>query len=385
MFPCRYSNQGCPEKLNFSVDKPNIHERDCKFRNFFCPIVSRDLCDWVGSCTKLSEHCLDVHPTHFFENPFVLPRLDLTKPNLTNFLVPAFNFLFLVHIKICVASGKLFHSMRMFGKRELLDKFSYSLEIKGNGSKILKEGSVFSASVLTIQDATANCILFSSLLDLLGGKYGESQFTITIQTLIRNCLNCLRNLGNNIDLKFCEGCIGKLVECKFRDQECLFVDVNKNKCEKHEFYFCEYQTKCCLPYCEVNFVNGSFIEHLDSSISCRKTVKSNINSVVRVTLNSYSKHKYILFSKNNFGTIICEYNLFNYNFQLWLYTSLPSHELKNFKCSIELIDPQTKHIQTVAPHIIYDNFYDWYINARMDSFPSCQNHGIDIKINIDRA
>lgn len=199
---------------------------------------------------------------------------------------------------------------------------------------------------------------------------------------VKMCLNCLKNIKGISDSEFCGECQGNLTKCEYSKNGCLFVDINKKKCAKHALYFCEYQTKCCR--CDVDFVGGSFFEHFSSSSSCRKIIQATVNSIARVTPNINTSSNYILFSSDDIGIIVCPYKLTNSYFKVYLLTSLPTHELKNFKCSIELIDPQTKYIQILTPQIEFNSSCDWYVNEKMDDFSSWDSVGIDVKLNISK-
>lgn len=272
----------------------------------------------------------------------------------------------------------------MFGNPDFLPKFSFTFDVEANGMKFSKKDSVCSPGNLIRQDPTIISTTIDNLFRILDGNYDQSNITVNIQALFKFCLSCLSEIENDSNAKFCRKCEGKLRKCKFHKKNCLFVDVNKKKCEKHETMFCEYQTKCCK--CDVSFFGGTLIDHLASSTSCQNVIKSNIGSVVHLTpfASSTGSFNYILFSSNIFGTIICLYKLSYSNLDIYFYTSLPSHELKYLKCSIELIEPQTKDTQILTAQYLCNNWRDWHISNEMHSFFSLENSGIDIKVNIEK-
>lgn len=312
----------------------------------------------------------------------MLPRPDLTNSNLSNFLVSAFNFLFLVHVKICTTTGNFYHSVRMFAESQLLDKFSYSLEIDANDNKLTQKGSVLHSRVLTLQEPTANCTTIGKLKEFLGDKYNESKFTLRIENVTRICVGCPQKIDAVLNAKFCGECTRKFKRCEFNRKDCDFADFNHKKCGKHEFYFCQYQTKCFR--CGVHFVKGAFIEHLSSPSSCSNTIKSDVESVLRLAPNGDNRFNFILFATKDIGTVICSYDLFNSNLYMRLFTALSSLELKDYKCSIELIDPQTKHTVLLRPQIKFNTCDDWFIDEKIYNFPSWKHIGIDVKVNINK-
>lgn len=364
VFPCRYSENGCQQQVLFSENQQ--HEDTCAFKPFACPIGKSGKCAWFRGRSYLLDHCKQAHPRTVVENPVQLRYNNINKSSVYNYLLPAFQHLFLVQSKVCADSRQLYHCVRLIGDPSHAGKYQFTIDIVNDqGTRLSKPGRVTVQGCMTLQEDTAVATGLRSLHEQLGAlkaiiftitihatqsrAKNKSTATATSTTLpITNCMKIQpvnqQNNSNNIGLQH------QLVSapvnqdqdknsnsssrraCINKTQGCRYTDID-DKCRKHELYYCQYSVLC--PVCLKHTAPVSLVEHYrqtHADIMCRTGSKFSMNS------KSCQQRWCIITS--DFGQALCQYMVIMGCIDVTVYTPLPSDQLYRYDCVLCVCHPK---------------------------------------------
>lgn len=122
-FPCRYTPQGCMEKL--PMKNVVTHEQSCTFKPYFCPMLPLGSCAWQGSSTELHGHFAISHQINLLENPMF--ELNIVTNYKDLYLVPYLGQLFLLRTEFNCSDEIFRFSLHFVGSSESAEKYEYEL------------------------------------------------------------------------------------------------------------------------------------------------------------------------------------------------------------------------------------------------------------------
>ncbi|KAI6696658.1 hypothetical protein NL676_016777 [Syzygium grande] len=142
--PCRYKNLGCHEIFQY-FSKPG-HEQQCQFRPYNCPYAGSE-CSITGNIPTLvahlgEDHKVDMHNGCSFQHRYVKSNPQEVE-NATWMLTvfDCFGRQFCLHFEAFqLGMAPVYMAfLRFMGEETEARKFSYSLEVGGNGRKLTWE------------------------------------------------------------------------------------------------------------------------------------------------------------------------------------------------------------------------------------------------------
>lgn len=379
-FPCRYVEEGCRAQVTF--EKNQEHENACEFRPFVCPIAPSGQCDWSGIRGNLLQHCQTAHPNNVIQNPHKLTH-DITRSSLYNYLMYAFNVLFLVQTKVCITSRKIYHSVRLFGDRTAVSKYHFTVDIENNGVKLIKPGSVAPQGCLALQEDTSLASGINGLLEVLG-DFKDTVFTLTVRSTVDqqetenpsratssavtlvNCTKCKVSIEptyrDSSKHGLCAVCSRDLRSCRFRNKGCLYTNIS-SKISKHEEYFCHFN-KCFL--CNSNFTS-SCDEHY---IQYHSDITVQVGTYSVFTPLWSTQFKII---KTDFGNVVCRCIMDCSTLKLSIYTPLPIEQLTWYNCVLYVSGVMRKEYML---NVDYNREEDYYVEMPYNEF-----YGVSLVLN----
>ncbi|KAG0453278.1 hypothetical protein HPP92_025671 [Vanilla planifolia] len=144
-FPCRYQTLGCSEIFRYYSKL--THEEHCKFRPYNCPYAGSE-CSVTGDIPTLVSHLRDEHKVDMHDGCTFNHRYVKSNPyeveNAT-WMLTIFNCFgqhFCLHFEAFLLgmSPVYVAFLRFMGEDSEAKNFSYSLEVGGNGRKLIWQG-----------------------------------------------------------------------------------------------------------------------------------------------------------------------------------------------------------------------------------------------------
>lgn len=139
--PCRYKNLGCREIFQY-FSKPS-HEQQCQFRPYNCPYAGSE-CSITGDIPMLvahlrEDHKVDMHNGCTFNHRYV--KSNPQEVENATWMLTVFNCFgrqFCLHFEAFqLGMAPVYMAfLRFMGEEYEARKFSYSLEVGGNGRKL---------------------------------------------------------------------------------------------------------------------------------------------------------------------------------------------------------------------------------------------------------
>ncbi|KAI4371279.1 hypothetical protein MLD38_019534 [Melastoma candidum] len=143
--PCRYQNSGCPEILQYQ-NQPD-HDQHCRFRPYECPYAG-SVCSFTGDIPTLVSHLkehhkVDMHDGCTFNHRYV--KANAEEVDNATWMLTVFNCFgrqFCLHFEAFqLGLAPVYMAfLRFMGEDEEAKKFGYSLEVGGNGRKLIWKG-----------------------------------------------------------------------------------------------------------------------------------------------------------------------------------------------------------------------------------------------------
>ncbi|KVH91065.1 Seven-in-absentia protein, sina [Cynara cardunculus var. scolymus] len=136
-FPCKYCPLGCPEI--FPYYSKLKHELICNFRPYSCPYAGSE-CSVVGDIPYLVTHLRDDHKVDMHSGCTFNHRYVKSNPRE---VFNCFGQYFCLHFEAFQLSMAPVYMafVRFMGDEEDARNYSYSLEVGGNGRKLIWEGT----------------------------------------------------------------------------------------------------------------------------------------------------------------------------------------------------------------------------------------------------
>lgn len=361
LFPCANTENGCTEKIQFTENKYSTHEQNCRYRNRICPVSKSGECEWLGPWTKLVEHCQKEHPSNVLGNPCTLEH-DITTESLSAYVLSALEVLFILHVKVCVKSAKIYHSLRYLGNPKTASNFKFKLDVERDGVILSKPGKIAPEGILSIQINSSLELCVNSLLSLLGGFKGTT-FTITVQRVDKSGAvpkikipECSENNSSpNLNIVTHKEPSISISHCPKKYSGCHYKETEK-KCLIHGRYYCMYITSCflCNEQTKIPQIQHHYLDkHSDVTHQTGSMIRLNPATATNVW-------KYCLI-KNNFGNLICWYTFTDLYFEIEITTPLSSEQLNKYECFVHIVNPRSKLENTyLLPRSMSSNS-DWSI------------------------
>ncbi|KAE8719711.1 E3 ubiquitin-protein ligase SINAT4 [Hibiscus syriacus] len=145
-FPCKYYNLGCPEI--FPYYSKLKHETICNYRPYNCPYAGSE-CSVVGDVPFLvahlrDDHKVDMHTGSTFNHRYVKsnPR-EVENATWMLTVFHCFGQYFCLHFEAFLLgmAPAYMAFLRFMGDETEAGNYSYSLEVGGNGRKLIWEGT----------------------------------------------------------------------------------------------------------------------------------------------------------------------------------------------------------------------------------------------------
>lgn len=378
-FPCRYKENGCEAKIPFEDNK--VHEDACAYRMLVCPIAESGKCDWSGVRGSLFDHCKQKHPSNVIGNPAKFKH-DITKSSLGNYLLFAFQMLFLVQTKVCNVSRKIYHSVRLLDDPRVVSKYSYDLDITNGTGKLTKHGKVAPQGCLAIQEDTSVAMDINGLLTVLGG-WKDTIFTLTVRSedgktvhtspvlpttsgevtkaeILMECRKCkcqTKPIHYNKERMssgwWCQDCAPAREPCKYSTKGCTYKDI-RYKTIKHSMYYCQYISQCNI--CKKNLCGVTLDVHYTQ---IHGNISRQAGEIWTATLSNSIQWCII---NSEFGKAICLYVLNDSSFILQVRSPLSTDQLYMYRCVLK-IDPAINNsiVALYNASTIYEAYEDWYV------------------------
>lgn len=157
-FPCRYTVQGCDQKLQ--PKEVISHEKNCPFRIVKCPIKEYSVCIWEGAKPSLLEHCHESHSDLFLigrQFNLLLSSDDIT---VKHNLLEHDSALFVIVQKFSPSDHFLDFSIFHIESDEDLDQLSCEVELRTDNRHL-----VATCSTTSYQNQKPTEIYLNSLKD----------------------------------------------------------------------------------------------------------------------------------------------------------------------------------------------------------------------------
>lgn len=374
-FPCKYAEYGCQDKVPFEENK--LHEEACEYRAYLCPIAESGKCDWTGLRASLLGHCKAEHPNNVIHNSHKFTH-NISKASLQNFLLAAFNVLFLVQTKVCTTSRNIYHSVRLIGDPSRASMYEYDLVIENKKSKFIKQRAVAPQGCLALQEDTSIRTGLSNLSGVSGDFQGTT-FTLRVRKTDEGrkeammsrfsaqltCVKC----GQITDPIYqdeegwhCQTCAPMRRQCRFSAKGCGYSDIGK-KCGKHELYFCSYIMRCVI--CKKNIVRTALDLHYTEA---HKNITHRAGSEWSCVINDDEQWAII---NGDFGNALCQFWKNGTRFNLNARIALPSEELYKYRCSARISHPEKGNVLSRSPEVQYNSINDWDIRIPDDELRAC--------------
>lgn len=381
-FPCKYESYGCGELMLFSPieSEEHPHEVDCKYKAYLCPLDKIGECEWQGPVHEVYLHFLRDHPLLIYDNPCVFNH-DPEFPNTYIFLVFTAGQLFLLQGEVKVPEGRIYHSVRVFGKATLALEYKFELYIQKNGTCISRIGDVLPINNMEVTEDTSITTKVSNLLDLMG-SFDHIQFSINIRNIddlhddeIESyCHVC--NGWKYLEHGVCNACRLNMKFCPKRPDGCCQLSLAP-KIEKHETLYCNFTDWC--EFCD------DFIYPLFNSKSHHYLVKHEPQPLdVYANISRTHGQFLTIFFKCEFGIILCNYYMSNKKLEVHIVTPFSNMELRHFQCKVFIENPVTGNVSEFALERKVHAFYDWLLHLQKGSF-AAWNNCFNIKIEITRV
>ncbi|KAM7271198.1 hypothetical protein ACFE04_030412 [Oxalis oulophora] len=185
--PCRYQNLGCHDI--FPYYSKLKHEQNCRFRPYSCPYAGSE-CSVTGDIPILVAHLRDDHKVDMHDGCTFNHRYVKSNPNEVEnatWMLTVFNCFgrqFCLHFEAFhLGMAPVYMAfLRFMGDDNEAKKFSYSLEVGGNGRKLIWHGIPRSIrdSHKKVRDSQDGLIIQRNLaLYFSGGDKQELKLRVT--------------------------------------------------------------------------------------------------------------------------------------------------------------------------------------------------------------
>lgn len=185
MFPCKYSNSGCPVTL-LHTDKTD-HEDICEYRPYCCPCPGAS-CKWQGSLEQVMNHLLQQHKsiTTLQGEDIVFLATDINLPGAVDWVMMqscfGHNFMLVLEKQEKMEGQQMFYAIvQLIGTRKQAENFAYRLELNGHRRRLSWE-----ATPRSIHDgvqsaiAASDCLVFDTNIAVLFADHGNLGINVTI-------------------------------------------------------------------------------------------------------------------------------------------------------------------------------------------------------------
>ncbi|CAC5411755.1 SIAH1 [Mytilus coruscus] len=145
MFPCKYSNSGCPVTL-LHTDKTD-HEDICEHRPYCCPCPGAS-CKWQGSLEAVMNHLMQQHKsiTTLQGEDIVFLATDINLPGAVDWVMMqscfGHNFMLVLEKQEKMEGQQMFYAIvQLIGTRKQAENFAYRLELNGHRRRLSWEAT----------------------------------------------------------------------------------------------------------------------------------------------------------------------------------------------------------------------------------------------------